>query len=403
MKIVHVVLSAGADYTDGWSYQENTLPVLQVELGHDISLITSTTSSITKDERSIVPGSYYVNGVKIIRIKPSFQLFANKIAWFNQLSEVISSENPDLLFLHGTNFCSLGQVYKYKKENPNIVVFFDSHVTYENSINRMKILNKYLIHKGLWRIINQHYKRMFSRGYYVAPQVKKCLIEMYGMDSNMLFHLPMGANVPDELFEKQLDIRKQWRSENSIEDDDFVLVTGGRFRESKKLYELISAFKQIVSPKVKLVAFGRFENEEYQERIEALIGDDRRIKLLGWLNNIESQKVYLSSDLAVFSGSQSVIWRTAIACGLPIICNYTDGAEEMDFSGNLIFVHNDDVEEWKKAILSVIESPKMFQNMKEVTEKYAKPFFTEKRVAQLIIDDYSALKQSVLSERVKSE
>lgn len=395
MKIVHVVLSSGADYTDGWSYQENTLPVLQKELGHNVSLISSTTSSLVKDERSTRPGEYVVNGVKVIRIKPSFQLLENKIAWFNGLYDVLDKEAPDLVFLHGTNFCSLGQVAKYKKNNPQKIVFFDSHVTYENSINRMKFLNKYLIHMGLWRFINQRYKKVFSRGYYVAPQVKKCLLEMYRMNPELLFHLPMGANVPEELINHKHEIRNEWRKANQISEGDFVLVTGGRFRAQKKLFELLSAFRKVDLRDVKLVAFGKFENEDYKEKIEALIAGDDRIKFLGWLNNEESQKVYLSCDLAVFSGSQSVIWRTAIACGLPIVCNYSDGAEEMDFNGNLIFINNDNLDEWRTAIQSVAESPEQYQKMKKVTEELAKPFFTERRVAQMIIDDYYTIKNEM--------
>ncbi|MBR1905725.1 MAG: glycosyltransferase family 4 protein [Clostridiales bacterium] len=395
MKIVHIVLSAGADYTDGWSYQENTLPVLQKELGHDISLISSTTSSLVKDDRSTVQGEYIVNGVKVIRIKPTFQLLENRIAWFGDLYKVLERENPDLLFLHGTNFCSLGQVAKYKKNNPQKVVFFDSHVTYENSMNRFRFINKHFIHKGLWRYINQRYISIFSKGYYVAPQVKKYLVEMYGINPNLLFHLPMGTNVPDELVNKKQLIRTTWRKANNINENDFVLVTGGRFREQKKLFELLSAFKSVEMSSIRLVVFGKFENEEYKKKIESLISSDDRVKFLGWLNNEETLKVYLSCDLAVFSGSQSVIWRTAIACGLPIICNYSDGAEEMDFNGNLVFVNNDDLEEWKNAIQSVAESIEKYQEMRRVTEELAKPFFTEKRVAQMIIHDYETIKKQM--------
>ena len=395
MKIVHIVLSSGADYTDSFGYQENTLPLRHQEMGNEVTVISSTTSSLSKEKKQHTAGQYYVGPLKVIRLKPDFCFLRNRFEIFKALFSTIEQEKPDLIFTHGFTYLSISQLYKYKRSNPNVVIFFDCHATYENSFNRYPIIQK-LLYKVVWGSIFSRYKGMFDKGYYIAAQVKRYLYESYNMRGVRLSHLPLGNKVDQELFDHRNDIKKQWRAKIGI-TTKYVIVTGGRFRESKQLFELLEAFSLVKSVDVTLCVFGRFETKEYEQKCKPFMSSNR-VKNLGWLSNDETIELYLAADLAVFSGSQSVIWRTAIAAGLPTICRYSEGAEELDQGGNCILLNSDKPSLWAKTMDEVLKDGDKYKNMKSVAETKGRDFFSEEKIARKIIDDYRIIKRKTISK-----
>ena len=394
MKILHIVLSSGADFTDGLGYQENTLPVRHAELGHEVSLITSTTSSLSDEKKQNSEGVYYINSVKIIRLKPSICISKNRFEIFNSLYTAIEKEKPELIFSHGFTYLSLSQVKKYKKRHPEVVVFFDCHATYENSFNRYPKLQK-MISKIIWRPLFKHNKDIFSKGYYIAKQVKTFYCDIYDMRGIELTHLPLGNKVDVSMIENRDYIKDDWRKKNNIRTEK-VIITGGRFRESKKLYELLRAIPLIKDDSFTLCVFGRFESSEYEIKCKELM-KERRIQYLGWLNNDETTEAFLSADIGVFSGSQSVIWRTAIATGLPVVCRYSDGAEELDQGGNCILLKSDDSNEWADTITQLLYDDEKLDEMRNAALTVGRDFFSEDRIAQSIITDYEKFSNKNIS------
>lgn len=388
MKIVHVVLSNGADYTDNWGYQENTLPEEQVRLGHEVTVITSTYSSLVGAERERIEGHYEINGVKIVRIKPAIAFLKNRIAFFPDLYNVLSDEKPQLVFLHGFLMPSLSKVKKYKQNNTNVVVFFDAHNTYVNSLKRHPLVNKYILHRGLWRFIYQKNKDVFSKGYFTAFSVKSFIQDMYDVDKHILTFLPMGVYIPRDKFEKRLSIRKECRKKLGIPNSVKVLVAGGRLREDKRIREIVEAISLIKNDDLKLLIFGNFQNATYEKQVKEIADD--RIIFVGWQDNQSMQELFFASDVALFTGTQSVVWRTAVGCGLPAICRYSDGAEELDVGGNCIFLHSDDSRDWARTIEELVDDEDRLAGMREIAETKGAEFYSEERIAQSIIDDYNS-------------
>lgn len=388
MKIIHVVLSSGADYTDNYGYQENTLPEEHVRLGHDVTVVTSTFSSLVGSEREKTEGQYEINGVKIIRLNPSKTIASNRIALFPKLYDVLVDEMPDLLFVHGFLMPSLREIKKYKNKNSHLIVFYDAHNTYVNSMKRFPLLNKYILHKGLWRLIYQRNKSIFSKGYYTAPQVKQFLKEMYGVKENTLSFLPMGVYIPEEVYNNRLSIRNEYRGGIGVDNSTKLLVVGGRLREDKRILETIQAVNLLKGEKIKLLVFGTFTSEEYEKQVKNIA--DESVIFVGWQDNKSMQNIYFAADLGLFTGTQSVIWRAAVGCGLPSIIRYTDGAEELDLGGNCKFLYTDDPKAWAKEIRLLLHNDEELEKMTKIAETKGADFYSEKRIAQRIIDDYNS-------------
>lgn len=386
MKIVHVVISNC--YTDGWAYQENLLPEAHVRLGHDVTVIATTINSFVPSDQSCKPNNeYYINGVKVIRIAPSFKLLLNKFALFSNLTNVMWKLRPELIFLHGFGFLSINEFTKYKKLDPKCIIVADNHADEGNCMLRFKWLNKWLIQKGLWRYGIQRNLHAFDFVYYTCQQTKTFAHDYFGIPNGKMRYLPMGGDVSKEQLKNSATIRQRWRTQIGISSDSLILVSGGRFSEHKKILELISAFQGIKSNDIQLLLFGKFLNNEYKKQVMNEVNKDPRIKFIGWLTPIETTELFLSADLAVFTGTQSVIWRNAVACGLPIICRYTFGAEEMDVGGNAIHIYSDAPFAWKQAMEHVIGATDLLDRMRNNSIEKGINFFDNNRIAQIVIDD----------------
>lgn len=386
MKIVHLVIRVG--YTDGWAYQENLLSEAHHRLGHDVVVIATTNNTLTRTKRETTPNSeYIVNGVRIIRLSPKTIIFSKRLDIYNNIEKTLDNEKPDIIFVHGINFLSLKEVYRYKLKNPKCVVVGDTHADAGNSMQRYHLLNKFLLHKGLWRYIVQKYLSMFDIIYYVAEQTKVFAMKNYSVPESIMKYLPMGGGVEKEQLNNNVRIRKEFRDKMGISQDELMFVAGGRLRDSKKIYELISAFQTLQHNNIKLIVFGRFEDSNYENKVMELVRKDQRIHFIGWISPQETTKLFISADLGLFSGTQSVIWRNAVACGLPIMCRYSFGAEEIDVGGNAIHIYSDEPFAWKQMMEHVIETPELLRRMKLNSIEKGISFFDNNRIAQMVIDD----------------
>ncbi|EKN62762.1 glycosyltransferase family 4 protein [Schinkia azotoformans] len=385
MKIVHVVI--GNSYTDGWAYQENLLPEAHYRLGHKVTVIASTENSLEKEKIYTSGEVYNINGVKIIRLKPDKQFLNARFSIHSNLYNSVVQENADLIFIHGLNFLSLSIVKKIKESNPKCIIFADTHADQFNSILRYKLVNEFLIHKGIWKFVIQSNISYIDKVYYTSSATKSFAETMYNIPSSKLTFLPMGGDVTSRKIENKIEIKKKVREKYKIMENDFLLVSGGRFDRRKNIDKLLSAVKNIDNSNLKVLVFGKFQDEAYEKEVNEIIGSDKRVKFIGWLSSEETTDIFLSADLGVFPGTQSIIWRNAVSCGLPLICRYTMGAEQIDVNGNAIHMFTDDVWAWTQMLENVITIPEFLEKLRARTLEYGVPFFDNERIAQSIMDD----------------
>jgi glycosyltransferase involved in cell wall biosynthesis len=134
--------------------------------------------------------------------------------------------------------------------------------------------------------------------------------------------LPLGADF-DYINEVKSKLNREiFRKNLGVTNADFLIFTGGKIDSKKQTHLLIKALELINDKRIKLIVIGKatIGNEEYYNNLKQNSISNSNIIFSGWLNKFEIYSTILASDIAVFPASQSILWQTAIACGLPLIC-----------------------------------------------------------------------------------
>lgn len=380
MKITHLCL--GCFFPDGYSYQENMLPKYHKKLGHDVSVIASLQTfdqngNVSYMEKASEYKNEYSIPVQRLDYKKPLKVY-RKLKRFIGTYEAIEKTNPDILFIHGCQFMDMDVVVKYLKRHSNVTVYVDNHADFSNSAKNWASF--LFLHKILWKhcakIINPYTKKFYG----VLPARVDFLKNVYGLPANKIELLVMGAD--DDKVKEALkpEVRKEIREQNGIADEDFLIITGGKIDNFKKqtLY-LMEAVNKLQNDKVKLIVFGSVI-PELKENVEKLVSP--YTQYIGWVQSDQTDKYYAASDLVVFPGRHSVFWEQVAGLGKPMICKAWDGTKHVDLGGNVVFLEKDNTEEIYEVLSDLIDNPKKYQKMKEVSEREGMKTFSYNDIAK---------------------
>ncbi len=373
MKILHVIQY----YNDGYSYQENLLPKYQSKLGHEVVLVTSDRMSPFADHgRVIGPGSYVDDGFRIIRL-PIRGEFKGRFVLFKGLYEVLESEKPDYIFHHEITSPSLLTVAKYKRAHPSTYLAIDNHGDYLNSGTIAAW--RFLYYRMLWKNLVARYYRYVDVFYSITPGCKVFAEREIGVPQSKHEMLFLGAD--SEMFHFDEGWRRKVRGELGLTNDDFVMITAGKLDRVKKTDLIIKAMKEMDSEKVKLIIVGSIE-KNYGAYLDSLIGNDKRIMKIGWVQSSEIYKYLSASDLAIFPGSQSALWQQAVACEIPLLIRYTMDSEYLIAAGNGLNIFSDDYREIKQMISILVNNKLMIKEMSEKARFVRDNILSYEKIAQ---------------------
>jgi len=376
MNVVNICLAG--PFSDGWSYQENILTKFQKNFA-DVSVVTSQYSWNDKGNLVKKQESYYTNndGVKIYRLPMrNNQNLNSKFKRYQGLYEVLKNLSPDVLFIHGCQFCDISIIVKYLRTHTNVVTYIDNHADFSNSATNW--MSKNILHKIIWRYYAQKINPFVKKWYGVLPARVDFLKDVYGLPADKIDFLPMGAD--DDFVEKYShpDVRLEYRKKYGVAEDEQLIVTGGKIDLAKKqTLLLMNAVNQINNPKLKLIVFGSVVPELKGEVEKRCSG---KVKYIGWLSSEESYPHFAMADLVAFPGRHSVFWEQVAGMGIPMIVKYWNGTTHIDRGGNVKFLRNDSVEEIKKAIEESLINGGL-ENMKTIAEN-SKNFFSYRKIAQ---------------------
>lgn len=352
-KVVHIMLAGPV--TDGWTYQDNMITKYHKKLGHDVTMITSkwvwgTDGKLEKTDRN-----EYINGdgVSVVRLELSGEdNFEKKYKRYIGLSEKLEQEAPDVLFIHNVSFGNMDAIVRYIQKHPNIKVYVDNHSDFSNSGTNW--LSKNVLHKVIWKRNAQLIEPYTNRFYGVLPARVEWLKEMYGLPSSKCELLVMGGD-DDEIERAEMsDAKTDIRARYGIEEDDFLIITGGKIDSAKRqTLLLMEAVHKIQDHRIKLIVFGSVEDALMPE-IQRL-SDGEHVIFIGWIKGSDSYKYFFASDLVVFPGRHSVFWEQVVAQGIPMICKYWDGTTHVDLGGNVRFLYKDQVDEIQSTIESILQ------------------------------------------------
>ena len=380
-KICHLCLVG--PYNEGWNYQENILPKYHVHMGLKVYQIV-TRYMWEGNDQVLSNDKRYTNdfGVEIMRCseKPFF-IGGHRFDRHPDAKRFLEEINPDILFIHDVQTLDMKMVAKYLKSHPQCTVYADNHSDFSNSATNW--LSKNILHKMIWRhtahIINPYVKVFYG----VLPARVDFLTVVYKLPKEKCKLLVMGAD--DEYVEKASDVevRESIREKYNISKEDFLIVTGGKIDLFKtQTLLLMEAVKINRNKNIKLIVFGSIA-DELKDKVSELTDDDR-VRYIGWVEAKETYPIFAASDLAVFPGRHSVFWEQAAGQGIPLVVKYWEGTTHVDRGGNVIFLHEDSVEEISR-VIAELNKPDRYALMKE-SAKNAAEYFKYSGIARRSIE-----------------
>ena len=385
MKVVHLCL--GCFFPDNYSYQENMLPKFHKQLGYDVEVIASLATFDKNGKASFIKkGSIYRNeyDIKVPRLaykKP--EKIYRKLKRYIGTYDALEKANPNILFVHGCQFMDMDAVKKYITNHSNIKIYVDNHADFSNSGTNW--LSKNLLHKILWRHAAQIIQPYTTKFYGVLPARVDWLVDMYKLPKSKCELLVMGAD-DDKVKEATVpEVRKQIREKYGIDEDDFLIMTGGKIDPAKvQTLQLMEAVAKIDNPKVKLIVFGSV-TKDLQERVNEHCVEDK-VLYIGWVQSDDSYKYFAAADLVVFPGRHSVFWEQVAGLGIPMLCKYWECTTHIDLGGNVEYLKNDSAAEIKGKIETLVANHEKYISMKEVALKKGMIKFSYKDIARQAIE-----------------
>ena len=308
-----------SSYTEGMLYQDNILPDLNREDGHQVLVVSDCTCYVNGKLSIATPiDKILENGVRLIRLQFSGRwlpkTLRDKIRFVPDLHKILDDFGPDVILHHSVVGMTLLTVGKYAKHNPTTRLYLDSHADSNNSGQSFfsLFLQYKIFNKILWNKISAVVKKVL----YVSHESREFLRENYGIPEERMEFFPLGGFLTDQ--GHRAKIKKQVRKELNINDRSVVLIHTGKFDEKKKTINVLRSFTSLPIKNIQLLLIGKFD-EQIQAEAEAIISHDHRIKNLGWKSGNELLHFLMASDVYLQPGSQSATLQAAICCGLPVV------------------------------------------------------------------------------------
>lgn len=375
MKILHLMLACF--YIDHYSYQENYLPKHHKQQGHDVEIVASLFTFDENGKGKWLPkADKYINeyGIPVTRLAFADRPGAVKLRYYKGLQQELDRVKPELIFIHGVQFCDIGIVARYCKAHPEVQVFADNHSDFSNSATNW--VSKHILHRIIWRSCAQKIQPYTTKFYGVLPARVDFLIRQYGLPKEKVELLVMGAD--DDLVEQasKPEVRESVRAKYGISDGDFVVMTGGKIDAFKtQTLLLMEAVAKIQDPAVKLVVFGSV-TPELKDRVTAL-ADGEKVSFIGWIPSKDSYELFAAADLVVFPGRHSVFWEQVAAQGLPMVVKHWAGTTHVDMGGNVRFLYEDSAQ-LIRSVIEDIRRPEHYSEMKAAAVNAADNFLYSK-------------------------
>lgn len=388
MKVVHLALACF--YVEGMEYQENVLPRKHKQLGHDTYVITSRYAFDEKYKRYEVDTGEYTNkdGIEVTVLPYKYdnlgkygKKYSRKYRLYTGLYKKLNEIKPDVIFSHGVQFYTLYELIRYVRQHKNTKLFVDSHSDYCNSpLNTKQRFRKY---RYLWGRQFRRIEKYADKIWCTLPSRVTFMNEVYNVTSDKVDLLVMGGDV-ERLNEEQLSaIRKSVKSKYNIDENTFLIVTGGKIDKAKNIHLVMQAMKKLGNKNAHLIVFGK-PVEAMKDEIKSL-SEAGNITNIGWLTPSECYDLFYAADLAVFPGTHSVLWEQACACSLPAIFKNTKGQTHIDLGGNCILLNEVSVDEIYTAINKLLENKALYNSMKNIAVEKGYDAFSYEAIAKKAI------------------
>ena len=333
-----------------------------VHLISEALAITNEVTVICMSDR--IKGIDYVNGVRVIRIKPSnfYALFdcASKPIYlkpfwhlrsltnrhiFQYVKKILEKEKPDIVHTHNLQTSPLIFEAIHELEIPHVHTLHD----YSLLCPRTSLLHesgKICENPKFPCLFYKNFKKqIFNANLVVAPS--QFIIDKHlehGFFRNMKTQkLPYGVSLPD------VEIKK--------DNDSIDILYVGQLSKHKGTQILIKAFKQVQRTDLRLNICVRGKDEE---EFRNLAYGDNRIKFHGFLSKKELYDLYSRANVLVIPSiwyePSGLVMYEAFVHGTPVIGSRIGGISELVHDGENGFIFESRNERQLAEILKALSS-----------------------------------------------
>jgi 1,2-diacylglycerol 3-alpha-glucosyltransferase len=379
MKIVHLCLSCF--YIDNYRYQENELVREHVADGHDVLVIASTESYVDNLSLGYVAAGEYMgsDGAKVIRLPyvgPVPFFLKKKLRMHRGVANILKKYSPDVIMFHGLCGWELLTVAQYKRSNPQVRLYVDSHEDANNSA--VGTLSQ-LLHHYYYRPIIRRALPWIDKVLCISLETIDFCKRQYGIAEQEMEFFPLGGYIADD-DAYQLH-RTQVRSALNLEADQTVFLQSGKFDSKKKLVESLTAFAATHSQKLRFLIVGRV-HESIEQQVAQLSSADPRVQFLGWKTADELYRLLCAVDVYVQPGSQSATMQMSICARRPVVIADVPSHEPF-VKGNGWKVSNQ--EHLTNAFASIEKDPSVLNEMSQRSLAIAYELLEYRRMAKRLL------------------
>jgi len=369
-------------YIDNAHYQENILPKLHKDQGHDVLIIASTDVFVKNNILgSTTPGTYLnENNIPVIRV-PYAQFLhpflEKKIRKYIGVYKLIEDFKPDIILFHGGAAYEIKTVARYKKKNPNVKMFIDSHEDLLNSAQNF--LSKHVLHRLFYKPILLRNLKYFEEVLYISKDTHYFLNHFYNIPETKLKFFPLGGIIPDR--ETKLKTATKIRKELSIEDNQLLCLHTGKLDKLKRTEEILEGFHQSSSDLYKLVIIGSID-DDFKPILDQYLEKDSRIVFLGWKKAIELQDYLMACDLYLQLGSQSATMQLAVCSGA-VTAVYPHESYKFLMKTACFYINS--ANDITKLLNSINEDPAILEEKRVASRKVAEETLDYDKIAKMIL------------------
>lgn len=377
MKILHLCLACF--YIDNYTYQENILPRINHEDGHDVRILASTETYVDNAHLGYVEPAEYVTeyGVPIKRlpyVKAGNGFVTHKFRAYPHLYEEIAAFAPDVIFSHDLSYWSVLDVIRYKKAHPAVKLYADTHTAYNNSGTNW--LSLHILHRGLYRYLTKKAFPYLEKYFYISDECREFSHEVYDIPNEKMEFYPLGGTLLSD--EEYAAVRAKRRTELGLVENDRLYIHSGKLDALKRSDELFRAFSAVDDPHAVLAVIGSIP-EDRNSILLPLMEADKRIRYLGWRTGEELQEYLCAADLYCQPGSQSATMQNAVCRYCPVML-YPHPAHTADYDrGEVIWIKTQ--ADMEMVFRSLAADPAQLKPLRENAEKLARELLDYRRLA----------------------
>ena len=377
MRILHLCLACF--YIDGYNYQENILPRINHEDGHDVRILASTETYVDNLHLGYVEPREYVTeyGVPIKRlpyVKVGTQFSTIKIRKYPHVYEEIAAFAPDVILSHDLGYWSLLDVIRYKQDHPEVKLYADTHTAYANSGTNW--LSMHVLHQLIYRRLVRKALPYLEKYWYIGAGERDFNQGVYGVPASKMEWYPLGGTLfSDEVYAEK---RARRRAELGLAPDELLLVHSGKLGPLKRTADLLRAFSAVPDFRAKLIIIGSVP-EETKSDILPLVEQDGRVEYLGWKSANELLEYLCACDLYCQPGSGSATLQNALCCGCPVLAFPHGSYMELLDRGQFFWARTQ--EDMQHGFHEIMETPELLPTMTEKAWECAREVLDYRKLA----------------------